>query len=187
MAPSGPMAPILAGTPCRPHDQPHAHRAGRVKAAAERSDVAQSASLEAARTMSNLAPRKRQLLIRSLPRRGRGSRAGRSGRAAWAAFRLMTSSNLSGCSTGPVARPRFPQNVACGDRREEPKVCRLSAGGSGIRTFSTFRKEPLSLSLFGGFGPEVSRLCLCDSLLAPSVRSQFRHDRRWYTEGTPLR
>ena len=128
MAPSGPMAPILAGTPCRPHDQPHAHRAGRVKAAAERSDVAQSASLEAARTMSNLAPRKRQLLIRSLPRRGRGSRAGRSGRAAWAVFRLMTSSNLSGCSTGPVARPRFPQNVACGDRREEPKVCRLSAG-----------------------------------------------------------
>src|SRR5271167_4966663 len=41
---------------------------------------------------------------------------------------------------------------------------RLFAGGSGIRTFGTSRKEPLSLSLFGGFGPEVSRLCLCDSL-----------------------
>src|SRR6516162_157247 len=39
----------------------------------------------------------RRRLIRSPPRRGRGSRAGRSGRAAWAVFRLMTSSNLSGC------------------------------------------------------------------------------------------
>jgi hypothetical protein len=43
------------------------------------------------------------------------------------------------------------------------------------------------LSLFGGFGPEVSRLCLCDSLPARSVRSQFRRDRRCYTEGAPLR
>ena len=34
-----------------------------------------------------------------------------------------------------------------------------------------------------GFGPEVSRLCLCDSLPARSVRSQFRRDRRCYTEG----
>ena len=64
-------------------------------------------------------------------------------------------------------------------------VCRLTAGGSGIRTFGTFRKEPLSLSLFGGF--EVSRLCLCDSLPARSVRSQFRRDRGCYTEGAPLR
>jgi len=63
----------------------------------------------------------------------------------------------------------------------------LAAGGSGIRTFGTFRKEPLSLSLFGGFGPEVSRLCLCDSLPARSVRSQFRRDRGCYTEGAPLR
>jgi len=63
----------------------------------------------------------------------------------------------------------------------------LTAGGSGIRTFGTFRKEPLSLSLFGGFGPEVSRLCLCDSLPARSVRSQFRRDRGCYTEGAPLR
>ena len=55
------------------------------------------------------------------------------------------------------------------------------------RTFGTSRKEPLSLSLFGGFGPEVSRLCLCDSLPARSVRSQFRRDRRCYTEGAPLR
>src|SRR6516162_801369 len=37
----------------------------------------------------------RRRLIRSPPRRGRGSRAGRSGQAAWAVFRLMTSSNLS--------------------------------------------------------------------------------------------
>src|SRR6516165_3812994 len=44
-----------------------------------------------------------------------------------------------------------------------------------------------TLSLFGGFGPEVSRLCLCDSLPARSVRSQFRRDRRCYTEGAPLR
>ena len=50
---------------------------------------------------------------------------------------------------------------------------------------SNFRKEPLSLSLFGGF--EVSRLCLCDSLPARSVRSQFRRDRGCYTEGAPLR
>jgi transposase len=39
---------IPAGTPYRPHDQPRAHRAGRVKAAAEPSEVAQGASLEAA-------------------------------------------------------------------------------------------------------------------------------------------
>src|SRR6516162_5600996 len=83
----------------------------------------------------------RRRLIRSAPRRGRGSRAGRSGRAAWAVFRLMTSSNLSGCSTGPVARPRFPQNVVCGDRREEPTVCRLSAGARWIRTCSTARRQ----------------------------------------------
>ena len=63
----------------------------------------------------------------------------------------------------------------------------LTAGGSRIRTIGTSRKEPLSLSLFGGFGPEVSRLCLCDSLPARSVRSQFRRDRRCYTEGAPLR
>src|SRR6516164_3182238 len=67
----------------------------------------------------------RRRLIRSAPRRGRGSRAGRSGRAAWAVFRLMTSSNLSGCSTGPVARPRFPQNVACGDRARNRKFADL--------------------------------------------------------------
>ena len=41
------QAPPAAGTPCRPHGEPCAHRAGRVKAAAAPRAVARSASLEA--------------------------------------------------------------------------------------------------------------------------------------------
>src|SRR4051794_32165309 len=65
--------PPPAGTPCRPHEEPSAQRAGRVKAAAALRAVARSASLDAARPMSDLAAERTQLLIRSqlLPAQGR--------------------------------------------------------------------------------------------------------------------
>ena len=55
---------------------------------------------------------------------------------------------------------------------------RQSLAGADLRREWWARRRPV--------GPEVSRLCLCDSLPARSVRSQFRRDRRCYTEGAPL-
>jgi transposase len=46
--PAGDPRPKAAGTPCRPHAKPAAHRAGRVKATAAPRAVARSASLDAA-------------------------------------------------------------------------------------------------------------------------------------------
>jgi len=77
-----------------------------------------------------------------------------------------------------MARPGPPSGSALADSPVE---------GTGFELSVPRARSPLSLSLFGGFGPEVSRLCLCDSLPARSVRSQFRRDRRCYTEGAPLR
>src|SRR3954451_8647977 len=56
--------PPPAGTPCRPHEEPSAQRAGRVKAAAALRAVARSASLDAARPMGDPAAERTQLLIR---------------------------------------------------------------------------------------------------------------------------
>src|SRR3954449_6275048 len=56
--------PPPAGTPCRPHEEPSAQRAGRVKAAAALRAVARSASLDAARPMGDLAAERTQLLSR---------------------------------------------------------------------------------------------------------------------------
>src|SRR5262245_16243000 len=61
-----------AGTSCRPHDKPLAHRVSRVKAAAARSAGTRSVSLDAARTMGHSATATTQLLIRSPRRRDRG-------------------------------------------------------------------------------------------------------------------
>ena len=94
---------------------------------------------------------------------------------------LASACSVSGCFGSPYLW------VAGSWLSENSEFARLASGRSGIRTFGTSRKEPVSLSLFGGFGPEVSRLCLCDSLPARSVRSQFRRDRICYTEGAPLR
>ncbi len=66
-----------AGTSCRSHDKPLAHRASRVKAAAACSPEARTARPEAARTMGNPPSATTQLLIRSPRRRGRAARAAR--------------------------------------------------------------------------------------------------------------
>src|SRR6516225_4629462 len=60
-----------AGTSCRPHDKPLAHRVSRVKAAAARSAGTRSVSLDAARTVGHSATATTQLLIRSPRRRAR--------------------------------------------------------------------------------------------------------------------
>ena len=60
-----------AGTSCRPHDKPLAHRVSRVKAAAARSAGTRSVSLDAARTVGHSATATTQLLISSDPNQSR--------------------------------------------------------------------------------------------------------------------
>src|SRR3954451_1887276 len=57
--------PLPAGTPCRPHEEPSAQRAGRVKGAAALRAVARTAPFAAARPMGDLAAERTQLLTRS--------------------------------------------------------------------------------------------------------------------------
>ena|SRR6516162_590462 len=91
----------------------------------------------------------------------------------------------TGLPSGPTCRGAGPLQVLktrgfAGDFRQASPVRPVynadqpitAVKGTGIRTLGTSRKEPLSLSLFGGFGPEVSRLCLCDSLPAGGPSSQ---------------
>ena len=81
--------PPPAGTPCRPHEEPSAQRAGRVKAAAALRAVARSASLDAARPMGDLATERTQLLTRS-PHRHGGEASPSISPSALVVFRLMT-------------------------------------------------------------------------------------------------
>src|SRR5262249_45483685 len=62
---------IAVGTAWRPHDSCRADRFGRVRAVAARSAGAGSASLDAAKTISDLAATRSQLLIRSRRQRWR--------------------------------------------------------------------------------------------------------------------
>src|SRR5262249_56015330 len=71
---------IAVGTAWRPHDSCRADRFGRVRAVAARSAGARSASLDAAKTISDLAATRSQLLTRSPRRRGRAEWAARRGR-----------------------------------------------------------------------------------------------------------
>src|SRR5262249_18499599 len=61
---------IAVGTGWRPHDSCGADRLGRVRAVAARSAGARSASLDAAKAISDLAATRSQLLTRSPRRRG---------------------------------------------------------------------------------------------------------------------
>jgi hypothetical protein len=58
----------------------------------------------------------------------------------------------------------------------------FGSGGAGHEyrdsNFRYLSQGATSLSLFGGFGPEVSRLCLCDSLPANDGSCPFCDIRR---------
>ena len=87
---------VPAGTPCRPHDKPTARRAGQIKAVAARSAGARSASLDAARTMGNSAPGNNTVAHSIISAALASSGCEKLMPSAFAVFRLIRSSNLTG-------------------------------------------------------------------------------------------